>query len=266
MGEEAVRQGRQLSGFYGQGLQTRRAGQEMVRPWVAGATRALQVQSFQTRQSRQAPARGGIRVRHDHPRRPQARQAGQIVAFPQPQAGVCPRRQVGQRRQIGPGRLDAGTRLILRGPGGPQSGADVGTARAERGRPRPGQGVAACADIGQVRIDPARARAVPGSGDGQPGIVRAAPLHGEARALSRLSADRVGQAGAGAQVDDRARHLRRDGVRRAKRRRGPDGEAAQQRERRAREAQGEANRRRGQGQGERRPGRQAILAQRASQP
>ena len=252
MGEEAVRQGRQLSGFYGQDLQARRAGQEMVRPRVAGATGTLQIQAFQTRQPRQASARSGVRIRHDDPRRPQARQAGQVVGFPQPQAVVRARRQGRQARQIGPGRLGAGTRSILRGPGGLQRDADIGAARADRGRPCPRQGVAARADVGPVRVDPARARAAPGISAGQPGVVRAAPLHGQNRRLPRLSADRVRRARPGTQVDDRSRYLHRDGVRRAERRRGPAAEAARpqprERKRQAGEAQGQANGRRRHGE------------------
>ena len=264
VGEEGVGQGRQTFGFYGQGLQARRAGQEMIRPQDAGATGALQIQTFQAGQARQAPPRGGVRVRHDDLRRPQARQAGQVVGFPQPQAVIRNWRQGRQRRQIGPGRIGAGARPALRGQGGQQRGADVGAARADRGRPCPRQGVAARADVGQVRVDPERARAAPGIGDGQPGVVRAATLHGQNRLRPRLPADRVRQARPGAQVDDRSRYLHRDGGRRAERRRGPAAEAArpQRRERecQAGEAQGQANGRRRHG--ERNQGRQAILAQR----
>ena len=267
VGQEARRREiRRLSGRirkrHRERAQARRAGQEMGRPRTARATRALQVQSFQAGQARQTPARGGVRVRHDDPRRAQARQAGQVVGFPQPQAVVRPRRQGGQRGQIGPGRLGAGPRQALRGPGGPQRGLHVGTARTDQGRPRPGQSVAARADVGPVRGDPERVRAAPGIRDGQPSVVRAAPLYGQNRLLPRLPADRVRQSRPGAQMADRSRYLHRDGGRRADRRRGPAAEAARpqrrERERQAGEAHGQAKGRRKHG--ERRQERQAILA------
>ena len=99
----------------------------------------------------------------------------------------------------------------MRGQGGQQRGPDIGATRADRGRPHPGQNVAARTDIGQIRVDPERGRVALGSGDGQPGVVRATPLHDEVRPLPRLPADRVREARPGAQVNHRARHLNHGG-------------------------------------------------------
>ena len=184
------------------------------------------------------------------------------MRFPQPQGfGAERQRQVGQRRQIIPGHLGAGAPSI-RGQVGPQREADIGAARADPRRSRPGQGVAPRADVGPVRGDPERVGSAPGIGDGQPGVVRAAPLHGQHRRRPRRPADRMRQARPGAQGDARSRYLHRDGGRCAERRCRPAGEAARpqsrEREDQAGEAHGQAQ---GRGKhGERRRERHAIVA------
>ena len=177
VGEEAVGQRLQGRGRQGEVLQLGRMGEKMAGPRDTGATGTQQIQPFQAGQSREATSGSGVRVRHDDLRFLQAGQAGQIVAFPQPQVIVHRGRQAGQGRQIGPGhsRTSAGSALCSQG--GQKRGLDIGTARANRWRPRPRKDVPLRADISQICVDPQCVRVASGSRDSKPSVIRTASLY-----------------------------------------------------------------------------------------